>query len=274
MGLLFGTQLNSITRMFVIFAQVVVTGYFKEQYKHLAKSNLSCVCGDTCVPAEIVQEGVYRCFVSPHYPGIVNLFLSLDGYKPISQVLNFEYCIAPHGSVISSEDKPNWDELKLQIRLAQLLLSTSRRLNIFTRKVSPSTLKEAKKFAEKTSENYHGWAHLMKLIEHNKLSSVQAKDSLFEVTLKNMVKNWLVERIAEGCKTTEYDSQGLGVIHLCSVLGYSWSIHLFLRSGLSLDFRDKRGWTALHWAAYCGRFIFSPFCFAVSVSFHLHVSSP
>ncbi|WCJ23395.1 Calmodulin-binding transcription activator 5 [Euphorbia peplus] len=232
--------------------KVLFTGYFYEQYKHLAKSDLFCICGDSRVPAEIVQDGVYRCFVSSHSPGIVNMFLSLDGHKPISQVLNFEFRNSPHGSLGSSEDNPNWEKFKFQIRLAQLL-STSKKLDILTRKVAPATLKEAKKFAQKTSESGHGWTRLMKLIEHAKLSSAEAKDGVFELTLRNMLKEWLLERIIEGCKTKEYDSQGLGVIHLCSILGYTWAIQLFSRAGLSLDFRDKHGWTALHWAAYYGR---------------------
>ncbi|XP_065863746.1 calmodulin-binding transcription activator 5 [Euphorbia lathyris] len=232
--------------------KVLFTGYFHEQYRHLANSDLFCICGDARVPAEIVQDGVYRCFVSSHSPGLVNMFLSLDGHKPISQVLNFEFRISWHGSLVSSEDNPNWEKFKLQIRLTQLL-ATSKKLDILTRKVPPATLMEAKKFMQKTSEISHGWTRLMKLIEHTRLSPAEAKDGIFELTLRNMLKEWLVERIVEGCKTTVYDSQGLGVIHLCSILGYTWSIHLYLRAGLSLDFRDKHGWTALHWAAFYGR---------------------
>ncbi|GAV70877.1 IQ domain-containing protein/CG-1 domain-containing protein/Ank_2 domain-containing protein [Cephalotus follicularis] len=76
---------------------------------------------------------------------------------------------------------------------------------------------------------------------------------LFELTLKNRLKEWLLERIVGGHKSTEYDDKGQGVIHLCAILGYTWAIRLFSLSGLSLDFRDKLGWTALHWAARYGR---------------------
>ena len=68
-----------------------MTGFFLKDYMHLSKSNLLCVCGDVSVPAEIVQVGVYRCWVSPHSPGFVNLYFSIDGHKPISQVVNFVY---------------------------------------------------------------------------------------------------------------------------------------------------------------------------------------
>ncbi|KAG8658884.1 calmodulin-binding transcription activator 5 isoform X2 [Manihot esculenta] len=233
--------------------KILVTGYFHEQFLHLAKLDLCCVCGDACVRAEIVQAGVYRCLVPQHSPGLVDLFLSLDGHKPISQVLNFEYRPPLRDHVVSLEDKPKWDEFKLQMRLACLLFSTSRSLSILTSKVSPANLKEAKKFAHKTSSIFHSWTYLNKSIEDDRVSFSQAKDGFFELTLQNMLKEWLLERVVEGRKTTEYDAQGQGAIHLCALLGYTWAIHLFSWAGLSLDFRDKHGWTALHWAAYYGR---------------------
>ncbi|KAG4949111.1 hypothetical protein JHK86_042350 [Glycine max] len=168
--------------------KVLVTGYFHNNYENLAKSNLLCVCGDVSVPVEIVQVGVYRCCVPPHSPGLVNLYLSFDGHKPISQVVNFEYRTPIlHEPTASMEEKYNWNEFRLQMRLAHLLFASDTSLNIFSSR-----------------------------------------------------------------KSTEYDAQGQGVIHLCAMLGYSWAISLFSWSGLSLDFRDKFGWTALHWAASYG----------------------
>jgi hypothetical protein len=140
------------------------------------------------------------------------------------------------------------------MRLAYLLFSTSKTLNVLSSKVSPAKLKEAKKFAHKTSNISNSWAYLIKSIEDSRISVAQAKDGLFELSLKNTIKEWLLERVLEGCKTTEYDAQGLGVIHLCAIIGYTWAVYLFSWSGLSLDFRDKHGWTAMHWAAYYGRY--------------------
>ncbi|KAJ6726501.1 CALMODULIN-BINDING TRANSCRIPTION ACTIVATOR 6 [Salix purpurea] len=234
--------------------KILVTGYFHEQYLHLAKSKLFCICGDAFVLAEVVQAGVYSCMVLPHSPGLVNLCLSLDGSKPISQILSFEYLAPPvHDSVVLSEEKSRWEEFHIQMRLTYLLSSTSKTLNALSSKVSPAKLKEAKKFANKTSNISNTWAHLIKSIEGSRISVAQAKDGLFELSLRNAIKEWLLERILEGCKTTEYDTQGLGVIHLCAIMGYTWSAYLFSWSGLSLDFRDKHGWTAIHWAAYYGR---------------------
>ncbi|KAI4334938.1 hypothetical protein L6164_013636 [Bauhinia variegata] len=234
--------------------KVLVTGFFHDDYLHLAKSNLLCVCGDVSVPAEIVQVGVYRCWVSPHSPGFVNLYMSLDGHKPISQVVNFEYRTPMlHDPTAYLEENYNWEEFQVQIRLAYLIFATQKSLDIFSSTVSSNALKAAKQFAFKTSYISKSWQLLIKSIEENKTPFPQAKDALFEIALKNRLKEWLLERIVLGSKTTEYDAQGQGVIHLCAMLGYSWAISLFSWSGLSLDFRDKFGWTALHWAAYCGR---------------------
>ncbi|XP_059443882.1 calmodulin-binding transcription activator 5-like isoform X2 [Corylus avellana] len=234
--------------------EILVTGFFHEEYLHLAKCSLFCVCGDVCVRAETVQVGVYRCLVLPHSPGLVNLFMSFDGLKAISQVWKFEYhTLLSSDPVVSSEEKYRWEELRAQHRLADLLFSTSKNLNILSNKVSPKALEEAKRFDLETTNISNSWACFIKSIEDNKTPFLQAKDILLELTLKNRLKEWLLERVVSGSKTNEYDVQGQAVIHLCAILGYTWAVYLFSRSGISLDFRDKCGWTALHWAAYCGR---------------------
>lgn len=236
------------------FLQILVTGFFREQYLHLAKSNLLCFCDDACVSAEFIQVGVYRCWVPPHSPGSKKLFLSLDGHKPISQVVNFEYRPPIGQPETSSEVKCNWNEFKLQMRLVHLLFSSSKSLSILSSKVPPNALKEAKKFADKTSNLSNSWAVFSKSIEDGKTLFPQAKDDLFKLILRDRLKEWLLEKVVEGSKPTEFDVQGQGVIHLCAILGYTWAIRLFSLSGLSLDFRDKHGWTALHWAAYYGKY--------------------
>lgn len=198
---------------------------------------------------------MYRCLVSPHSPGLVNLFLGLEGLKPISQVLNFEYrTLMLSNPVESVEEKDRREEFQLQMRLAHLLFSTSKILNVLTTKPSPNALKEAKKFAQKSSHVSNSWESFMKLIGEDKIPFSQAKDSLFKLMLRNRLKEWLLERVVDGSKSSEFDDRGQGVIHLCAILGYTWAIQLFSASGLSLDFRDKHGWTALHWAACFGRY--------------------
>lgn len=200
---------------------------------------------------------MYRCLVSPHSPGLVNLYISLEGFKPISQVINFEYRTPVlSNQVVSSEERDRLEEFRMQMRLAHLLFSTSKSLDILTSKASSNALKEAKKYAQKTSHVSNSWAVFMKSIEDAKIPFSQAKDGLFKLILRNRLKDWLLERVVCGSKISEFDDQGQGVIHLCAILGYTWAISLYSASGLSLDFRDKHGWTALHWAAYFGRYDF------------------
>ncbi|KAI6692943.1 hypothetical protein NL676_020653 [Syzygium grande] len=222
--------------------KILITGFFHEGYLQHSKSNMFCICGDLCVPAELVQVGVYRCLVSPHTPGFVNLYMSFDGHKPISQVIHFEYRTPPlRDPVPSNEDKSEWERLQFQMRLAFLLFSNSKYLDIASSKASPT--------AQKKQRN---WAYILSSVEDDKMSVPQAKSSLFELMLKNRLKDWILERVIAGGKLTEYDMHGQGVIHLCAILEYTWAINLFALSPLSLDFRDKYGWTALHWAAHNG----------------------
>lgn len=240
----------------LMILQILVTGLLHNSYQHLGSSNLFCVCGDSCVPAEYVQPGVYRCFIPPHSPGMANLYLSADGLKPISQCFTFEHRSppVPDKTVLEDDQESKWEEFEVQVRLAHLLFTSSNKLNVLSSKISPPNLQDAKRLASKTSHLLNSWAYLFKSIQGNKVSFDQAKDHIFELTLKNRVKEWLMEKVLEGRNTRDYDSKGLGVIHLCAILGYTWSIQLFSLSGLSLNFRDKQGWTALHWAAYYGRY--------------------
>lgn len=235
--------------------KILIIGYFHNDYVHLAKSSILVVCGDTSVNVDFVQPGVFRCLVPPHSPGLVHLYVSLDGHKPISQALNFEYR-APNLQVpvVASEQIQKWEEFQVQMRLAHLLFSTSRILSIMSTKLSPIALLEAKKLAVKTSDISDSWIYLLKSITENRTPFQQAREGVLEIILRARLREWLIEKVAEGSKkSTEFDVNGQGVIHLCAILGYTWAVHPFVWSGLSINFRDKSGWTALHWAAYYGR---------------------
>lgn len=243
--------------------QVMVVGHFCESKKHLMSSSIYCVVGEICVKAEMVQPGVYRCKVSPQPPGLVNLYLTMDGHTPVSQVLSFDYRCSPNiqldGQIFPSEDDRNklkWEDYQVQKRLAHLLFATSNNTSILSSRIPLKSLNEAKRFAMLTSSLIEkDWTNFLKLDSTNKFSSASTRENLLELVLRNKLQEWLLVKVAEGCETPGHDSQGYGVIHLCAILNYAWAVRLYSLSGLSLDFRDIHGWTALHWAAYCGRFV-------------------
>ncbi|PWZ15146.1 Calmodulin-binding transcription activator 6 [Zea mays] len=231
----------------LVDVEVLVVGCFHENYRHLAGTNLFCVIGDQCVDANIVQTGVYRFIARPHAPGRVNLYLTLDGKTPISEVLSFHYRMVPDSQNLA-EDEPQKSKLQMQMRLARLLFTTNKK------KIAPKLLVEGSKVSNLLSASTEKeWMDLSKFVTDSKGTYVPATEGLLELVLRNRLQEWLVEKLIEGHKSTGRDDLGQGPIHLCSCLGYTWAIHLFSLSGFSLDFRDSSGWTALHWAAYCGR---------------------
>ncbi|KAL6862149.1 hypothetical protein ACP4OV_016798 [Aristida adscensionis] len=231
--------------------KVLVVGYFYENHKHLTGTSLYCVFGNECVPADIVQAGVYRFMFRPHAPGRVNLYLSLDGKTPISEVLGFDCRIMPGSSLksdLSSVGEPKKSKLQMQMRLARLLFTTNKK------KIAPKFLVAGSRVSNLMSVSTEKeWMDLLKFVTDSEDTYVSATEGLLELALRNRLQEWLLDKVTEGHKSTGRDDLGQGPIHLCSFLGYTWAIRLFALSGFSLDFRDSSGWTALHWAAYHGR---------------------
>ncbi|CAI9259793.1 unnamed protein product [Lactuca saligna] len=210
--------------------KILVVGDFNKKYIHLMNSNIFCVCGDVFVQLEFVQSGVFRCMIPPQNPGIVNLFLSSDCHNPISQVMEFEFRPPPPPPTTNLptpvNEKPDWQDLEVNMRLAHLLFSTSKSLEILSSKIPQKSLKDAIIFAQKTRHIVNRWDFLVKSVMEKKVSFEQARNSLMELTLRNRLLEWLLERVLEGGKIPVRDDE---------------------------DFRDKFGWTALHWAAHHGR---------------------
>ena len=72
--------------------------------------------------------------------------------------------------------------------------------------------------------------------------------------LKEKLRDWLLQKVAEGGKgPSVLDEGGQGVLHFAAALGYDWALEPTTIAGVSVNFRDINGWTALHWAAFSGR---------------------
>ncbi|KAL4202473.1 hypothetical protein AMTRI_Chr02g221300 [Amborella trichopoda] len=238
--------------------KVIVTGYLLETQATLEELNWFCVIGDVTVPAEIIQPGVLRFIAPPHSSGVYDFYLTLDCRTPSSQVYSFEYRPFSSNQVNNigfspKVDELEWDDFDVQVRLAHLLFSTTKGLAVLYSKETPKAMREARRFSSLISSYEKEWTSLLKSTKSKNISLSQAKSNLMELTLKGKLWEWLLETVVEGRRPAVKDSHGQGVIHLCAILGYAWAIYPISASGMSINFRDASGWTALHWAAYCGR---------------------
>jgi calmodulin-binding transcription activator len=250
-------------------------GDFHGQFGHLCQSNLYCSIGGICVKSEFIKAGVFRVMIPPNNPGPSDLCITLDCQTPISNVMTFTYLPDHHKptnntQIPKPEPEPEWKGIHLQTRLAHLIFS-SNKISSMSNKLPQKQLNEATKFANQTSPVFEKcWASLIKQINEGKANT----NGLLEMVLRNKVQEWLLEKVSEGCKITPLDREGQGVIHLCAILDYVWAVGLFALSGLSLDFRDSAGWTALHWAAFYGRcisFTLIFFCGGIYLKFYFSV---
>lgn len=200
-------------KLFRSHMQVMIAGDFP---CNLHESKLWAWFGDMQVPAEIIQEGVLRCWAPSTGAGKVNFHITNQAGEQCSEMREFEFCENP---CITSTSDP--EELDLLIKFVKTLLGES--------------------------SEYLGHLNLRSLME--KL----LKDKLEDLVLKERVMN------GEGRYVLPKDYHG--VIHLISGLGFHWGLKLLLDSGVSINYRDKNGWTALHWAARFGRYILIMYIF-------------
>lgn len=69
--------------------------------------------------------------------------------------------------------------------------------------------------------------------------------------IQNFTKDKLYERLVSRAHEEDkgpniLDDEGQGVIHLVAALGYEWGLLPLIAAGISPNFRDARGRTALH----------------------------
>ncbi|KAF3954821.1 hypothetical protein CMV_019883 [Castanea mollissima] len=88
----------------------------------------------------------------------------------------------------------------------------------------------------------------------NNFSPEKMPDKLLEKLLKEKLHVWLLQKAAEDGKgPSVLDEDGHGVLHFAAALDYDWALEPTIIAGVSVNFHDVNGWTALHWTAFCGR---------------------
>ncbi|KAF8100029.1 hypothetical protein N665_0232s0005 [Sinapis alba] len=204
-----------------------------------AESTWSCMFGSVEVPFEIIKEGVIRCEAPPCGPGKVNLCITSGDRLSCSQIRKFEYRDKPDTSCFRCSP----DELLLLVRFVQTLLS-DRKNNL---EPGIGKLKKLKADDEE-------WSHIIDMILEGTATSSSTVDWLLQELLKDKLDAWLSSRSQDEYQTScSLSKQEQGIIHMVAGLGFEWALHPILGLGVSVDFRDSNGWSALHWAARYGR---------------------
>ncbi|KAK3040874.1 hypothetical protein RJ639_029218, partial [Escallonia herrerae] len=229
--------------------KVIIIGSFLRATSDCA---WACMFGDIEVPIQIIQDGVISCQAPPHLPGKVTLCITSGNRESCSEVRDFEYRIEPnsgaHGNLPDIGANKSMDELLLLVRFAQMLLFDS---SIQSGETTKSGVDQLGKF--KAAED--SWGHVFEGLLVGNWTASATIDWLLQELLKDKLQQWLSSRLREGsdlpgCSLSKKEQ---GIIHMVAGLGFGWALNPILNSGVSINFRDINGWTALHWAARFGR---------------------
>ncbi|XP_031256244.1 LOW QUALITY PROTEIN: calmodulin-binding transcription activator 3-like [Pistacia vera] len=234
--------------------KVLITGRFLMSQQEAENNNWSCMFGEVEVPAEILIGGVFRCHTPVQKAGRVPFYVTCSNRLACSELREFEYRDRNVQDVDLADSSGNITIESLRMRLGKLLCLSS----ISTPNYDPSKLNELSELSSKISsllkEDNDDWDEMLKLTSEEKFSLEKAKEKLLQRSLKEKLHVWLLQKVAEGGKGPSVLTQdGQGVLHFAAALGYDWALEPTVFAGVNINFRDVNGWTALHWAAYCGR---------------------
>lgn len=209
--------------------------------------------GDIEVPVQIIQEGVLCCYAPAHLQGKVNICITSGNREACSEVREFEYRaksdVRTHSNLPGTEAYKNPDELVSLVRFAQMLLSDEQQKG----DVSESR----NDILGKSTISEDSWSQVIDALLVGASTSSSTLDWLLQELLKDKLEAWLSSKLQKnndkGCSLSKKEQ---GIIHMVAILGFEWALQPILNSGVSVNFRDNNGWTALHWAARFGRYIY------------------
>lgn len=218
----------------------------------VANCNWSCMFGEVEVPAQVLASGTLCCLAPCHKAGRVPFYVTCSNRLACSEVREFDYAEGFAENVDIEDYCDNGTEMMLHLRLDKLLSSKSAhssnhafdsdmvKRNLILKLIS---LREEEDFLIKGE-----------LTSELDVSQNKVKDQLFHWQLKEKLYSWLLYKVTEDGKGPNVvDEEGQGVLHLVAALGCDWALKPIVAAGVNINFRDVNGWTALHWAASCGR---------------------
>ncbi|BAF11144.1 calmodulin-binding transcription activator 2 isoform X1 [Oryza sativa Japonica Group] len=210
----------------------------------------SCMFGEFEVPAEIIADDTLVCHSPSHKPGRVPFYVTCSNRLACSEVREFDfrpqYMDAP--SPLGSTNK-----IYLQKRLDKLLSVEQDEIQTTLSNPTKEIIDLSKKISSLMMNN-DDWSELLKLADDNEPATDDKQDQFLQNRIKEKLHIWLLHKVGDGGKgPSMLDEEGQGVLHLAAALGYDWAIRPTIAAGVNINFRDAHGWTALHWAAFCGR---------------------
>ncbi|KAI3824465.1 hypothetical protein L1987_05925 [Smallanthus sonchifolius] len=226
--------------------KVLITGRFLRSQQELQHCEWACMFGELEVPAEVVADGVLRCHTPDHKPGRVHFYVTCSNRLACSEVREFEFQVNENNNN-QDMDGDNSNETLLHMRFVKLLSLGSQ--NPVPSVDDPELMSQLSSLIQ---EDNREWDQILKFTTSEE--EEKARNQVFEKLLKEKLHAWLVHKVAEGGKgASVLDEGGQGVLHFAGALGYDWAIPPTVAAGVSINFRDVNGWTALHWAAFYGR---------------------
>lgn len=232
--------------------QVIIIGRYLKSDQEFVRCRWSCMFGKVEVPAMVLGEGVLCCDAPPHKSGLVPFYVTCSNRLACSEVREFEYRDGPED--IDFTDIPGGDmnAMNMYKRLERLLYTGSvGHINTYFENDAQRN-DMVKKIISLMEEDENQRA---KLVPGKDISLSKAiEEQQVEKTLKERFYEWLLQKVREDGKgPSVIDDEGQGVLHLAAALGFNWALKPMIVSGVSIDFRDANGWSALHWAAFYGR---------------------
>lgn len=230
--------------------KVLITGTFLAKKEDVENCSWSCMFGDIEVPAEDLVDGSLRCYTPAHHSGRVPFYVTCSNRVACSEVREFEFRDSEtHYMETSDLHTAGINEMHLHIRLDKLL------------SLEPE---DYEKYVLSNGNKNELIDTINSLMLDDKLSNLTLpsdakelstlRDQNLEKQVKEKLYCWLIHKIHDDGKGPNVlGKEGQGVIHLVAALGYDWAIKPVVAAGVNVNFRDIRGWTALHWAASCGR---------------------
>ncbi|KAG5015007.1 hypothetical protein JHK82_020698 [Glycine max] len=232
--------------------EVLIVGTFLKSQPVVAKCNWSCMFGEVEVPAEVLADGILCCQAPPHKIGRVPFYVTCSNRFACSEVREFEYREGFDRNINFPDFFNNSSEMELHLRLVGLLsLNSMHTLNqVFEGDMDKRNL-IFKLISLKEEEEYSSKEETTAEMD---ISQQKLKEHMFHKQVKEKLYSWLLHKVTEtGKGPLVLDEEGQGVLHLIAALGYDWAINPIITAGVNINFRDVNGWTALHWAAFCGR---------------------